>query len=193
MSHQATFLGRFREAATLARAALKGVGANSTPRLSAHFLAMEARAMAGAGDVAATERALAEAVRLFEQPGGVDPQWIAYVDESELEAELAHCSRDLGRGKDAIRHAKLGLAHNGGSPRSSYFVTMVHAAGQLLDNEVEAACDVAIGAVTLGARLKSARASEYYRRFRANLMPYEKTAAVMALDQHIAALGLRWV
>jgi hypothetical protein len=192
MSHQATFLGRFREAATLARAAAIGVGANSTPRLSAHFLAMEARALAGAGDAAATERTLAQAVRLFEQPGGVDPQWIAYVDESELEAELAHCNRDIGRGKDAIRHAQLGLAHNGGSPRSDYFVTMVLAIGHLLDNDVEAACDVASGAITLGTRLKSARAAEYYRQFRTKLVPYEKTSAVVALDQHIAALGLRW-
>jgi hypothetical protein len=192
MSHQATFLGRFREAATLARAAATGIGASSTPRLSAHFLAMEARALAGAGDAVATERALAEAVRLFEKPGRGDPPWIAYVDESELEAELAHCNRDLGRAKDTIRHAQLGLAHNGGSPRSDYFVTMVHAAGHLLDNDVEAACDVASDALTLGGRLKSARAPEYYRRFRASLMPHEKAAVVVALDQHIAALGLRW-
>ena len=116
---------------------------------------------------------------MFEQPGGVDPRWIAYVDESELEAELAHCNRDLGRAKDTIRHAQLGLAHNGGSPRSDYFVTMVHAAGHLLDKNVEAACAVASDALTLGARLKSARAPEYYRQFRANLMPYEKTAAVV--------------
>jgi hypothetical protein len=192
MSHQATFLGRFREAATLARTAATGVGPHSTPRLSAHFLAMEARALAGAGDAAATDRALAEAVRLFEKPGRSDPLWIAYVDESELEAELAHCSRDLGRGRDAIRHAQLGLSHNGGSPRSDYFVTMVHAAGHLLDNDVEAACDVAGDALTLGTRLKSARAAEYYRQLRMKLVPYEKTAAVGALDHRIATLGLRW-
>jgi hypothetical protein len=43
MSHQATFLGRFTEAANLARAALAGTGGIATPTLTAHFRAMEAR------------------------------------------------------------------------------------------------------------------------------------------------------
>ena len=49
MSHQATFLGRFREAANLARAAGTGAGASATATLKSHFKAMEARALAAAG------------------------------------------------------------------------------------------------------------------------------------------------
>lgn len=50
MSHQATFLGRYRQAATLARAALMGISGVATPTLRAQFHAMEARALARTGD-----------------------------------------------------------------------------------------------------------------------------------------------
>lgn len=85
MSHQATFLGRHREAANLARAARQGTTGRATSTLTAHFHAMEARALAVAGDRAGSERALSEAVRVFErrQPGA-DPDWIAYFNLDRL-------------------------------------------------------------------------------------------------------------
>jgi hypothetical protein len=53
MSHQATFTGRFTEAASLARAARSGTRGVATPTLTAHFHAMEARALARLGDAKA--------------------------------------------------------------------------------------------------------------------------------------------
>jgi hypothetical protein len=67
MSHQATFLRRPREAANLARAALSGTKGRATATLTAHFHAMEARALACAGDVRASQLALSNAVRNFER------------------------------------------------------------------------------------------------------------------------------
>jgi tetratricopeptide (TPR) repeat protein len=186
MSHQATFLGRFREAANLARAAGTGTAGQATRTLHAHFKAMEARALAGAGDATATERALAESVRLFERRDGEDPSWISYVDDAELSAELAHCYRDLGRADETVRYARAGLAHEGSSPRSDYFVTMVLADGHLAAGELEQACEIASGALVSGSRLKSARAAEYLRQFCARLQPYKATSAVIQLDQRIA-------
>jgi tetratricopeptide (TPR) repeat protein len=184
MSHQATFLGRFREAAFLTRAAASGTTGRATPTLQAHFLAMEARAHAAAGDRAGTERALADAVRLFERrDSGDDPPWIYYVDDHELAAEFAHCHRDLGQGDKAIHYAELALAHDVSSPRSDYFVTMVLAAGHLAAGDVEAACDVAFTATTLGGALKSARAVEYLRQFKTKLEPFKSTAAVARLEE----------
>ena len=188
MSHQATFLGRFREAANLARAAATGAATHATPTLKAHYLAMEARAHAGDGDAAATEHTLSSAVRLFERrESSEDPSWISYVDEAELSAELAHCHRDLGHGDKAVEYARMGLAHESSTPRSDYFVTMVQAAGHLAAGDVEAACDVAGQAVDLGANLKSARAKEYLRQFRGKLVPYKGLLVVQELDQRIAA------
>lgn len=56
MSHQATFLGRHREAANLARAARTGTAGAATATLTAHFHAMEARALAAGGDTAGADR-----------------------------------------------------------------------------------------------------------------------------------------
>jgi hypothetical protein len=63
MSHQATFTGRFGEAASLARAARTGTAGIATPTLTAHFLTMEARALARLGDARGCDRALAAAAR----------------------------------------------------------------------------------------------------------------------------------
>jgi hypothetical protein len=46
MSHQATYTGRFAEAANLARAARTGTTGIATATLTAHFHTMEARALA---------------------------------------------------------------------------------------------------------------------------------------------------
>ena len=98
MSHQATFTGRFTEAANLARAAQAGTREIATPTLTAHFRAMEARALARLGDAKACDHALSESMREFERANPEnDPEWIRYFNESELSAEFAHCMRDLGR------------------------------------------------------------------------------------------------
>ena len=98
MSHQATYTGRFAEAANLARAARTGTTGIATATLTAHFHTMEARALARLGDAKTCDRALAEAVREFERRRPRDdPDWIRYFDEAELAAEFGHCLRDLGR------------------------------------------------------------------------------------------------
>ena len=58
MSHQATYLGPLTEAANLARAAHQGLRDTATPALTAQFLAMEARALARAGDTRGCHAAL---------------------------------------------------------------------------------------------------------------------------------------
>jgi hypothetical protein len=77
MSHQATYTGRFREAANLAKAAMTGTRGIATPTLTSHFHAMEARALARLGDAKGCDRSLAEAVREFERRNpDDDPYWI---------------------------------------------------------------------------------------------------------------------
>ena len=110
MSHQATYTGRFGEAANLARAAAAGTSGVATATLTSHFHAMEARALARLGDAKGCDRALAEAVREFERRRPEDdPGWIQYFDESELSAEFGHCLRDLGRAADAAQYASRSL------------------------------------------------------------------------------------
>jgi transcriptional regulator with XRE-family HTH domain len=128
MSHQATYTGRFGEAANLARAAMTGSQGIATPTLTAHFHAMEARALARMGDAKGCDRSLAEAIREFERrrPDD-DPAWIRYFDESELSAEFGHCLRDLGRATGAADYASRSLetVDESAFMRSDFFAMMV--------------------------------------------------------------------
>jgi hypothetical protein len=154
MSHQATFLGRTREAADLARAARTGTVRLATPTLTAHFYAMEARALAAARDCVGSHQALSNAVTAFEaRDPHDDPEWISYFDDTELNAEFSHCFLAIGRSSDAVAYAQRAVS--GDSARSDFFVTMVLASGYLGPGlaEVDEACRVARTALDLGAQL----------------------------------------
>jgi transcriptional regulator with XRE-family HTH domain len=166
MSHQATFTGRLTEAASLARAARAGTRDIATPTLTAHFHAMEARALARQGDARACAHALAESTREFERakPGN-DPEWIRYFNESELSAEFGHCMRDLGRSNDAIQHARNSLSASGEFTRSDFFVSIVLADACARAGDIEQACNITLHALAAGEQIRSARCVSYLREF----------------------------
>lgn len=172
MSHQATYTGRFGEAAGLARAAMTGTRGIPTPTLTSHFHTMEARALARLGDAKGCDRSLADAVREFERrrPDD-DPGWIHYFDESELSAEFGHCLRDLGRPADAAQYASRSLMAVDETTfvRSDFFAMMVLADAYVDAGELEQACSVALSALTAGEQIRSARCVNYLREFRQRL------------------------
>jgi tetratricopeptide (TPR) repeat protein len=185
MSHQATFIGQYRPAANLAETALTGTAGRATPTLTAHFHTMAARAHSAAGDARSADRALSEAVAVFERrrPDDDDPDWITYFDEIELNAELAHCSRDLSRAEKAVQYATTALAGAGASERSDFFVTMVRADGHLSDDNLEQACATVQEALPGTDQLKSARSVRYLRDFRRRLLPHARHPAVVELAE----------
>ena len=173
MSHQATYTGRFSEAANLARAALAGTRGVATATLAAHFHAMEARALARLGDAKGCDRALADAVTEFERRKPQDdPAWIRYFDDAELSAEFGHCLRDLGRHMDAAKYASTSLVtvDDGSFMRSDFFVMMVLADAHLVAGDVARACDVALNALAAGEQIRSARCIGYLREFDQRLL-----------------------
>jgi transcriptional regulator with XRE-family HTH domain len=172
MSHQATYSGRFAEAANLARAAMAGTRGIATPTLTAHFHTMEARALARLGDAKGCDRSLADAVREFERRNPEnDPAWIQYFDESEMSAELGHCLRDLGRPAAAAEQASRSLAAVDQTTfaRSDFFAMMVLADAHLASGELQLACTVALRALAAGEQIRSARCVRYLRDFRQRL------------------------
>jgi hypothetical protein len=185
MSHQATFTGRFGEAASLARAARTGTAGIATPTLTAHFHTMEARALARLGDARGCDRSLAEAVREFERRRpDTDPAWIRYFDESELAAEFGHCMRDLGRASDAAEYASrsVATAEDAGFVRSDFFATMVLADAHLAAGDLEQGCATALTALRAGELIRSARCVRYLGEFRQRL---ERAAdATVVTDFH---------
>ena len=193
MSHQATYTGRFGEAANLARAARTGTTGMATATLTAHFHVMEARALARLGDAKACDRALAEAVREFERrrPDD-DPGWFQYFDEAELAAEFGHCLRDLRRVSDATEYASrsLGAAGDGTFARSDFFATMVLADAYLGAGEAERACETALVALSAGEQIRSGRCVNYLREFRDHLARARDTAAVREFNEQAAGSRL---
>jgi AcrR family transcriptional regulator len=172
MSHQATYTGRFGEAANLARAARTGTTGVATATLTAHFHTMEARALARLGDAKGCDRALAEAVREFERHRPEDdPGWFQYFDDAELSAEFGHCLRDLGRPADAARYASRSeeIVNEAGFVRSDFFATMVLADAHLAAGDLEQACVTALRAIAAGELIRSGRCVNYLREFRQHL------------------------
>jgi hypothetical protein len=188
MSHQATFLGHYREAADLARAALAGVTRYGTATMRAQFHAMEARALARVRDARACDLALSDAVAHFERRNpAADPLWIGYFHEAELAAEMGHCLRDLGRPEGVALHLVDDVVQGDGSyVRSDFFATMVLADARAAAGHVEEACRVARQALALGEQLKSARCAAYVAEFRGHLNGFRGTAAVRELQEEAA-------
>jgi hypothetical protein len=181
MSHQATYTGRFREAAGLAQAARTGTTGIATATLTAHFHTMEARALARLGEAKACDLALSAAVTQYERRRPeADPAWFQYFDEAELSAEFGHCLRDLSRAKDAAEHAgrSVGASADGRFARSDFFATMVLADSYLAAGEAEQACQTALAALSAGEQIRSGRCINYLREFRDHLAVAEGTAAV---------------
>lgn len=193
MSHQATFVGRYREAANLARAARMGTATAGSASASAHFYAMEARALARLGDGTACDEAMAGAVREFERRNvETDPaDWFAYFNDSELAAELGHCNRDLGRAVNASTYATQSLGPtSSGYIRSDFFATMVLADAYLDQGETEQACQVALDALNIGEQLKSARCGAYVNEFRERLSRVGESATVKDFVEQASATRL---
>jgi hypothetical protein len=185
MSHQATFVGRFNDAATLARAARMGISGVATPTLMAQFWAMEARALARTPDHRATQHALTEAERFLDRRNNADePEWITYFDDAELSAEAAHCFRDINSAQRSVEHA--GNAMSGSHVRSDFFATMVLADAHLRAGDIEESCRVALDALDLGGQLRSARAVSYLAEFRTALTPFGANAHVRDLHEQAA-------
>ncbi|MCF3960363.1 hypothetical protein [Streptomyces fuscigenes] len=185
MSHQATFLGQYTHAATLARAALMGISAVATPTLRAQFHAMEARALARTGDRRGCEMALAEATKALESRNSDDePEWITYFDEAELAAEAAHCFRDVRSARQAVAHAENAMS--GSHVRSDFFATMVRADAHLHGGDPEEACRVALDALDLGEQLKSSRCVAYLAEFRQNLDQLGSSSIVQDFQEQAA-------
>ncbi|MBN9102328.1 MAG: XRE family transcriptional regulator [Pseudonocardia sp.] len=180
MSHQAAYLGSFRKAANLARAAGLGTASAGVPTLTSHFYAMEARALARLRDKSGCDRAMSAAVREYERRGESEaPEWISYFDDAELSAELGHCHRDLGRSATAIILAEQALDKASGDyVRSDFFVAMVLADAHLDAGDVEQGCQVAADAFRAGEGLESARCHGYVDEFKQRLILHKKNRAV---------------
>ena len=185
MSHQASFLGRYQEAANMARAARLGTESIGISILTSHFHIMEARALARTGDAEACDRSIGAAAHEFERhTPGDEPTWIGYFDDAELAAEIAHCHRDLGRPDTAVEYANRALTSTSGDYiRSDFFVTMVLADALVDRGDLDEGCRVAAEALEVGEGLRSARCSSYVTEFQERLRKHQRSTTVRSFSE----------
>jgi len=158
LSHQANYLGRYGEAVQFARAAQASVRDRATDTVNALLLATEARALAGGGDARLCAKVLNLAEQAFaRRKPSEDPRWIGYFDELELAGEAAHCFRDLGRPREAVKYAAQAIDPVGTPARTRAFITMVAAAGSFRSGNLDEALAHATEAVTSTRSLQSSR------------------------------------
>lgn len=174
MSHQANYLGHFREAADLAIAAQRGAAQASTPTGIALFHAMEARALASQGDEAGCTQALSAAERAFSRRDPTeDPTWLKYFDEAELAAEFAHCFRDLGHPAKAREYVLHSVSKSESLyVRSLSFVRTILATSEVQEGNLDQALVHAQDVVETATDLRSARTRRYVREFDDTIAPY---------------------
>lgn len=185
MSHQATYLGNFDQAAQLARAAQEGSKGMASATPMSMFLAIEARAHAGNGNDAACSRAYREAESFFERRDVADdPAWISYFDPAELAGEGAHCFRDLRNPRmtqEFITRA-VGLC-DPSYARTLAFVRLVHAASFIQQHEPCRAAEVATEAVGYAGPLKSQRYLRYIHDLCSDFATYTSESEVRSFNQ----------
>lgn len=184
LSHQANYLGHFQAAAQLARAAQEGARAVATPAVMAMFLAMEARALAGAGDARATSSLLREAEVTFARRNPAEePAWIAYFDDAELAGEAAHCFRDLRIPSRSFEFVSRAIETTAPEyARTLAFVKLVRAASLIHDDAPDEAAEVATAVVEESGPLKSARYLRYIRDLQSDLKPFVTLPTVQAFN-----------
>jgi hypothetical protein len=163
LSRQANYLGQFRGALQLARAAQSAAAGRATPTVRSMFLA-------SLGDRAGCAAVLHRAERDLDQRAPAeDPQWIYYFDELELAGEAAHCARDLGQARQARELTARALDPAATPPRTAAFISLVDAAGALQGGDLDEALALASGAVELAGPLQSARYLRYVCDFHSAL------------------------
>ncbi|GAA1709478.1 hypothetical protein GCM10009745_66730 [Kribbella yunnanensis] len=184
MSHQANYLGEYREAVDLARAATLGAGTAATPKARSMYAAMEARGLASMGDKRACLRMMREAEQNFAKSADDEPDWIAYFDQAELHDELAHCFTALRSPREAEHHAHAALGQAGDPhPRSRTFCRITLATAYLDAGDVPQACTTAGEALAAAGRIKSARVRRYVRTFDRGLEGFGQQRSIVEFRQ----------
>ncbi|MEU3963204.1 sporulation protein [Streptomyces buecherae] len=196
LSHQATFLGHEDQALKLARAAVEGARHHSTPRAMSLYTAMEARALARAGDGVGAGRAMHEAEKHFERADasvGDDPSWLGYFDAAELQGELAHCFRDLRQHRNAVDHAQRAVAQTDPHryARTLGFCRMVLAQSLLLHGELDEALSMATRAIEEGTSLQSARFLGYVTDFQHEISTHASHAGTADFHDRVRSALVR--
>ncbi|MEU3183039.1 hypothetical protein ABZ707_02315 [Streptomyces sp. NPDC006923] len=194
LSHLATNLGHHSEGVAFARMGLVTAKHAGSPLGLMRLYLMAARGPAARNDPKNTATALRAAESAWESSRGPthESPWVRYLDHHYLEAEAAHCFRDLGDAKQAEAHATASVHANGERARRKGISQAVLATAHLQQNRLDQAVDAAETALAWlgGGVVHSERSVQALRDFRARLEPHRSEPVVQHFDRQArSALG----
>lgn len=143
----------------LAEASFAAAEKEATPRVRALLLERKAWTHAVAKDRRATERSLNEArIALQANPGQQEPDWVFWVDETEIDIMTGRCWAELGHPSKAIPTLETALTRFDSTharDKALYTTWLAHA---LIDNkEIERATAATLESIDLAKGVASVR------------------------------------
>ncbi|MCM3922758.1 hypothetical protein ND748_13945, partial [Frankia sp. AiPs1] len=168
-----------RRGVLLAQTACAGVGRSASATTRALLADRLAWAHARAGERRACERTLAVVERLYDRTDpAADPEWVYWLDAREIDVMAGRCWTELrrpDRAEDRLRRGLTGYDPLRARELSLYetWFAEVH----LQQGDVERACERAIRAARLDARVNSARTAERLRMLARRLGGYRGVPA----------------
>lgn len=162
---------------------------SATPKVRALLLERKAWTHAVAGQAKESESALAQAsAALHTHDDRKEPDWVFWVDETELGIMAGRCWAELKRPLRAVPTLEDALARYDDTharDKSMYLTWLAHA--YLDAGEIEQAVEVTNRAADLAAGVASARPSQRIDDVRRRLSPYRTVPAVATLLDRLAA------
>ncbi|TVL92104.1 XRE family transcriptional regulator [Streptomyces sp. SAJ15] len=193
MSHLALHIGRRDEAAALARDGRRRIPAGlSVPTLSARLYAMEARALAQAGEEKATREALELAQTELDADSVPASPWLSSFDSAALASEAALSLMDIGRLAPAQEAAEMAVTLRAGDrARSRVFGQITLALVRIRQGDIEGACAVCHELMRTCEPLGSVRITHQLEELAHTLMPYRGETMVAELLSQLTVVTQR--
>ncbi|MEU3164030.1 hypothetical protein [Streptosporangium sp. NPDC006930] len=185
LSHLATSLGRPDEGVALARSGLVTAKGAGSPLGLMRLHAMAARghaALKRSAETAASLKAADDALDASDGPEQESP-WVRYLDHHYLEAEAAHCFRDLGDARRAEHLADDSVRANADRRRRQAISQSVLATAHLQQRRLDEAIDAATTALSLLGTVHSERSVQALRDFRHRLEPHRAEPLVRRFER----------
>ncbi|MGV9213105.1 hypothetical protein ACTFTM_14705 [Micromonospora sp. RB23] len=171
LATQAVFLGRAREAARLAEAAIDGAG-RAPATVLARLHATAATAYGQAGERRACQLALNKAERFLGRTGGDSgPRWVGYFTSAHLAGAALRCLGDLRLYPQALRHAPDALSLGSQNTRTRALHTALVALIHARAGETDAACEWSRTLVQDVASVQSVRLRQRLHELASSLRP----------------------
>ncbi|MFV2107520.1 helix-turn-helix domain-containing protein [Micromonospora sp. LOL_015] len=189
LAYQAIALGR--SGLNLAIAACETAKDGATPRVLTLLHCRRAWTHALQGQAAEAERQLDTGARWLSAAGArVEPDWVYWVDDVEVDIMTGRCWSVLHRPMRAISVLEHVLALYSDTHARDKALYLTWLADAYLDaNEVEQACSVAGKAMRLAAGVGSIRPAERIDSFMSRLEPYAALPCVVDLHGQAAEMS----